>query len=230
MRAVGERVWSLGPIRPLFMFRIFMDWMTRMSWISSRPNKARQEAACERNVPLSTQRRQPRKISMTRKAAFLLLIVLSSACFGEVISSDPGEIYKLIGTEEIQSRKVEYDFHVVSTDPSSESWAPMAFVGAIDVDARAEFQVFIFQKSSDGDLVLGHRYIEGDELVSAKTLFHGVPLRLDVKIIISVNEDGLLRVEQPGVGVSHEYQTGIRNMRSYVGVVGAKADFRIEAD
>lgn len=167
---------------------------------------------------------------MTRIAAFLILMVLCSASFGKVISSDPGEIYKLIGNEEIKSRGVEYDFHVVSTDPSSESWAPMAFVGAIDVDTGAEFQVFIFQKSGGGDLVLGHRYIEGDELVFTRTLFHGVPLKLDIKIIISVNEDGLLRVEQPGVGASHEYQTGILNLRSYIGVVGAKADFRLEAD
>lgn len=167
---------------------------------------------------------------MIRKAALLFLIVVSSASFGEVISSEPGEIYKLIGNEAIESREIEYDFHVVSTNPSSESWAPMVFVGVIDVDTGAEFQVFVFQKSSDSDLVLGHRQIEGDELVFTKTLFHGVPFKLDIKIIISVNEDGILRVEQPGVGASHEYQTDILNMRSYFGVVGATADFRIEGD
>lgn len=167
---------------------------------------------------------------MMSKAAALILMAVSSASFGEVISSEPGEMYKLIGNEVIESREVEYEFHVVSTNPSSESWAPMAFVGAIDLDTGAEFQVFIFQKSSDGDLVLGHRHIEGDKLIFTKTLFHGVPFMMDIRINISVNEDGLLRVKQPGVGASHEYQTGILNMRSYFGVVGAKADFRIEGN
>ena len=167
---------------------------------------------------------------MTRNVAFFLLLLVSSFSFGEIISSEPGEIYRLVGNEAIESREVAYAFNVISTDASSERWAPMAFVGAIDVDTGAEFQVFILQKIDDGDLVLGHRYIEGDKLVFTKSLFHGVPLGLDIRIVISVNDDGLLRVEQPGVGASHEYQTGILDMRSYFGVVGAEADFRLDRD
>lgn len=162
-----------------------------------------------------------------RPAVFSLLLLIASAVRAEAISSPAGEMYKLVGAQPAEAKELAYRFKVISTDRTSEKWAPMVFVGAIDVESQAQFQIFITQKAHTGDLVLGHRYLQGDNLVFSKPLFHGVPLMMDIEIVISLNEQGLLIVEQPLAGARHEYETEIQTMRSFFGVSGAEADIRL---